>query len=39
MNIIIINKHEYILVDELFEKAPVYCKGSRNGRELMKKRI
>ena len=38
MNTIIINKHEYILCDELFEKAPIYCKGCRSGRELIKKR-
>ena len=38
MNTIIINKKEYISTDELFEKAPVYCKVSRTGRDLIKKK-
>ena len=38
MNTIIINKKEYISTDELFEKAPVYCKASRTGRDLLKKK-
>ena len=33
-----INKEEYISSDELFEKAPVYCKVSRSARELIKKK-
>ena len=37
MNTITINNEEYILSEELFIKAPVYCKDARNGRELIKK--
>ena len=38
MTVIIINKDEYISSDVLFEKAPVYCKLSRSGRDLIKKK-
>ena len=38
MTVIIINKEEYISSDVLFEKAPVYCKVSRTGRDLIKKK-
>ena len=38
MTVIIINKEEYISSDVLFEKAPVYCKLSRTGRDLIKKK-
>ena len=38
MNTLIINKQEYISSIELFEKAPVYCKVSRTGRDLIKKK-
>jgi hypothetical protein len=38
MNTTIINKLEYISSDALFEKAPVYCKVSRTGRDLIKKK-
>ena len=38
MNTLIINKQEYISSVELFEKAPVYCKVSRTGRDLIKKK-
>jgi len=31
-----INNKRYISVDDIFDKAPIYCKGSRNGRELVK---
>jgi len=31
-----IRNNEYILVENIFNKAPVYCKESRNGRELIK---
>ena len=36
METIIIKNNEYILVENIFNKAPVYCKESRNGRELIK---
>jgi hypothetical protein len=36
METIIIRDNEYILVENIFNKAPVYCKDSRNGRELIK---
>lgn len=36
MEIIMIRNNEYILVENIFNKAPVYCKESRNGRELIK---
>ena len=38
MTVIIINKEEYISSDVLFEKAPLYCKVSRTGRDLIKKK-
>ena len=38
MTVIIINKDEYISSDVLFEKAPVYCKLSRSGRDLIRKK-
>lgn len=38
MTAIIINKEEYISSDILFEKAPLYCKVSRTGRDLIKKK-
>jgi hypothetical protein len=38
MTVIIINKEEYISSDVLFEKAPVYCKLSRSGRDLIRKK-
>ena len=38
MEVIIINKEEYISSDVLFEKAPLYCKVSRTGRDLIKKK-
>ena len=38
MTVIIINKEEYISSDVLFEKAPLYCKLSRTGRDLIKKK-
>jgi len=31
-----INNKRYVSVDDIFDKAPIYCKGSRNGRELVK---
>ena len=38
MNTVIINEIEYIVLgDEFFNKAPIYCKKSRNPRELVKK--
>jgi hypothetical protein len=37
MNSIFINKEEYVLSDDLFIKAPIYCKESRNARELIRK--
>jgi hypothetical protein len=37
MNSIFINKYEYVLSDDLFIKAPIYCKESRNARELIRK--
>ena len=36
MEIITIKNNEYILVENIFNKAPVYYKESRNGRELIK---
>ena len=37
MNTVIINDIEYIVLgDEFFNKAPIYCKKSRNPRELVK---
>lgn len=38
MTVIIINKEEYVSSDVLFEKAPLYCKVSRTGRDLIKKK-
>ena len=38
MNMITVNKQEYILSDELFIKAPVYCKLCRSARELIRKK-
>ena len=38
LSTLIINKQEYISSVELFEKAPVYCKVSRTGRDLIKKK-
>ena len=38
MNMITINKQEYILSDDLFNKAPVYCKLCRSARELIRKK-
>jgi hypothetical protein len=35
---ITINKQEYILSDDLFNKAPVYCKLCRSARELIRKK-
>jgi hypothetical protein len=34
----LLNIHEYISSEILFEKAPDYCKNSRSGRELIKKK-
>ena len=36
MEIIRLNEIEYINCDDVFKKAPIYCKDSRNGRELIK---
>ena len=36
MNTITINDTEYINSEDVFIKAPIYCKDSRNGRELIK---
>jgi len=36
METITIRDNEYILVENIFNKAPIYCKESRNGRELIK---
>ena len=36
MEIVKLNDIEYINCDEFFKKAPIYCKDSRNGRELIK---
>lgn len=33
-----INKHHYVFSDDIIENAPVFCKGIRNGRELIKKK-
>jgi len=38
MNSVIINKQEYINSDDLFDKAPIYCKLCRNARDLIKKK-
>lgn len=38
MNMITVNKQEYISSDELFIKAPVYCKLCRSARELIRKK-
>jgi hypothetical protein len=38
MNIITINKIEYILFEEFLDKSPIYCKDIRNGRELIRKK-
>jgi hypothetical protein len=38
MTSIIINGEEYISSEELFLKAPIYCKVSRTGRDLIKKK-
>jgi hypothetical protein len=34
-----INKKNYILADEIISKCPLWCKGVRNGREFIKKKI
>ena len=36
MEIIIINDIEYINSEDIFKKAPIYCKDCKNGRELIK---
>jgi hypothetical protein len=36
MEIVKLNEIEYINFDDFFKKAPIYCKDSRNGRELIK---
>jgi len=36
MEIVKLNDIEYINCDDFFKKAPIYCKDSRNGRELIK---
>ena len=36
---IVINNTEYILSEEFFKNAPMYCKHSRNGRELIKNKL
>ena len=36
MEIVKLNEIEYINCDDVFKKAPIYCKDSRNGRELIK---
>ena len=36
METITINDIEYINSEDVFIKAPIYCKDSRNGRELIK---
>ena len=36
MEIVKLNEIEYINCDDFFKKAPIYCKDSRNGRELIK---
>ena len=38
MTTLLINKEEYISSDVLFEKAPIYCKLSRTGRDLIRKK-
>ncbi len=38
MTTIILNQEEYILADDLFKSAPVYCKVSRTSRDLIKKK-
>lgn len=38
MNTIIINGCQYVSCDYLLEYAPIYCKPSRNGRELIKRK-
>ena len=38
MTTIIIDNEEYISSEELFLKAPIYCKVSRTGRDLIKKK-
>ena len=37
-DMITVNKQEYILSDDLFNKAPVYCKLCRSARELIRKK-
>jgi hypothetical protein len=34
MDTIIINETEYIKADELFDKAPLYCRGLRTTRDI-----
>jgi len=36
MEMITLNDIEYFNCDDIFEKAPIYCKDCRNGRELIK---
>ena len=38
MDIIKLNKTEYILGDKLLEHAPIYCKSCRSIRELVRKK-
>lgn len=37
-NIIVIKNKEYFKADDVLKNAPVFCKGCRNGRELIKKK-
>jgi hypothetical protein len=34
-----INKKNYILADDIIAKCGIFCKGIRNGRELIKKKV
>jgi len=38
MATITINAQQYVSSDDLFENAPVYCQGTRSGRELIRKK-
>jgi hypothetical protein len=39
MDVITINKLNYVQADDVIRNAPIFCKGIRNGREFVKKKI
>jgi hypothetical protein len=39
MEIIWVNKLKYVQASSIIEKAPIFCKGIRNGRELINKKL